>query len=154
MDAAGLREAYATLVAEANRGGFGAPDDGGWSAERVVAHVNVNDGLLTTVTERLLAGQDASLNNAPATDPVALDEVVARCGDLLGVAAAVRKSGDRLCGLLEQLDDTTAATLVPTRIADGAEVVVDQPMPWAVLMQVQEHRHLVAHTEQLRALRG
>lgn len=154
MDTAGLREAYAALVTEANRGGFGEPDDGGWSASRVVAHVSVNDGLLAAVTERLLAGQDASLDNGPATDPAALDELVARCGDLPGVAAAVRASGDHLCGLLEQLDDASAATLVPTRIADGGQVVVDQPMPWAVLMQVQEHRHLVAHTEQLRALRA
>lgn len=153
MDTTGLREAYAALVTEANRGGFGAPHDGGWSAERVVAHVNVNDALLTAVTERLIAGRDASLDNAPATDPAALDELVERCGDLLGVASAVRESGDRLCELLEQLDDTAAATPVPTRIADGGQVVVDQPMPWAVLMQVQEHRHLVAHTEQLRALR-
>lgn len=153
MDTTGLREAYAALITEANRGGFGVPDDGGWSAERVVAHVSMNDGLLTAVTERLLAGKDALLDNAQATDTAALDELVARCGDLSGVADAVRKSSDRLCGLLEQLDDAAAATLVPTRIADGGEVVVDQPMPWAVLMQVQEHRHLVDHTEQLRALR-
>jgi hypothetical protein len=78
VDTAGLREAYAALVTEASRGGFGAPDDGGWSAERVVAHVSVNDGLLTAVTERLLAGRDASLDNAPATDLAALDELVAR----------------------------------------------------------------------------
>jgi hypothetical protein len=49
-------------VAETRAGGFATPAATGWSAERVVAHLAVNDGLLAAVTEQLreLRGEGGS----------------------------------------------------------------------------------------------
>jgi hypothetical protein len=153
MDTTGLRAAYAALVAEAELGGFGVPDDGWW-AERVLAHVAVNDGLLAEVTEGLLAGERPSYDNALAHDEHGLDRFAEPLGSRDALVGVVRASGQRLCDLLDRLDDEQAATPVQTRIADGGEMVVDEPVPWGRLMSAQERRHLVAHTDQLRALRG
>jgi hypothetical protein len=118
-----------------------------------VAHITVNDGLLTAIAEALLAGEKPSYDNALATDEHELDRVADGLGGWPGLVEAARGSGSRLCDALEALSDEQAATPVPARIVDGGEVVVDEPVPWAGLMGAQEHRHLVMHTEQLRALR-
>jgi hypothetical protein len=154
VDTSGLRAAYRALVAEASAGGFVVPSDGGWWAERVVAHVAVNDGLLTEVTERLLAGERPAYDNAAATDAHALDRLAHALGSWDALIGAVGASGARLCDALERLTDEQAAVLVPSRIVDGGEVILDQPVPWSALMGVQEQRHLVLHTEQLRGLRA
>ena len=153
-DTTGLRAAYAAFRDEAAAGGFGEPADGGWTATQVVAHVVRNDGLLAEVTRGLLDGVSPSLDNHDASQGPELDLFAAEAGGLDGLLEAARVSADRLCDLLDRLTAAHAATLVPTHIADGGVVVVDDPVPWGAMMTVQEHRHLAMHTDQLRALRG
>jgi hypothetical protein len=152
MDTGELRRAYNVLLAEVAAGGFGAPPAGQWSAERIVAHVAANDDLLSEVTNAVLAGDPRAYYNHDAVDDAQLDALIAHHGDLAGLATRLRATSERLCQLAERLHEE-AATPVHTHIRDGAEVRVDQPVPWGRILELQARVHLAAHAEQLRALR-
>lgn len=152
-DTTGLRAAYERFRAEAAAGGFGEPTDGGWTAAQVVAHVVLNDALLAETTRCLLDGRPAALDNHDASAAEDLDRFADQVGGWDGLLEEAAVSADRLCGLLDRLSPQQAATPVPTHIADGGTVVVDEPVPWGAMMSVQERRHLPMHTDQLLALR-
>jgi hypothetical protein len=152
-DTTGLRAAYAAFHDEAAAGGFADPAEGEWTATQVLAHVVRNDALLAEVTRGLLDGASPALDNHDASQGPELDLFAAEVGGWEGLLDEARVSAARLCDLLDRVNPDQAATLVPTHIADGAVVVVDDPVPWGAMMSVQEHRHLAMHTDQLRALR-
>jgi hypothetical protein len=141
VDTTELRKAYESVAVEAAAGGFGPPPPGEWDAGRIVAHLTLNDGLLASTTEAVLAGRPASFDNRPSLDPEP------------GTVEALRASGARLCDLMDRLTEEQAATVVPILIQDGTEIAVDRPMPWGVLLGIQASFHLPAHADQLRALR-
>jgi len=59
------------------------------------------------------------------------------------------ESVDDLSGRLGDRGDTP----VPVRLQDGGDVVLDRPVPWARLLQINAEQHVPGHLEQLRALR-
>jgi hypothetical protein len=141
MDTTELRKAYESVAAEAEAGGFGPPPPGEWDAGRIVAHLALNDDLLASVTEAVLAGRAVRFDNRASLhpEPATVD--------------VLRRSGARLCDLVDRLTGEQAATVVPVLIQDGEEIAVDQPMPWGVLLGIQASFHLPAHGKQLAALR-
>jgi hypothetical protein len=141
VDTTELRKAYESVAVDVEAGGFGAPPAGEWDAGRIVGHLALNDGLLASATEAILEGRPARFDNRASLRPAPVQVDV------------LRRSGARLCGLLDRLTEDQAATVVPIFIQDGAEIRVDQPMPWGVLLGIQASFHLPAHGEQLRALR-
>ncbi len=155
-DTAALRTAYEAFFTEALAGGFRSPPDGEWSAAQVVAHVAVNDDGLAGVCRALVVEKPVSFDNALPNDPTVLDVLVrSHDGDLAALVATGRQRADEVCLLLERLSPEQLATEVPCRLADHGEVVADGPMGWGRLaVTVQASRHLPAHTDQLRALRG
>jgi hypothetical protein len=148
-----MEDAYADFVAETANGPFRAPADGEWSAEQIVAHVARNHEELIRVTELLLSGDPVSYDNREPTDTRALDAYVASYGGLRGLADRVAETVTVLRDLSSRLDER-GATPVPVRIQDGAEVVVDQPVPWAKLLETDATVHVPRHLAQLRALRA
>ena len=154
-DTGPLRAAYEAFFAEALAGGFGAPPAGEWSAPQVVAHVAVNDDGLARVCRALVADGSPSFDNAVPNDVRVLDALVAaHDGDLDALVATARRRADEVCLLLDRLDEAVLAREVPCHLVDGAEVMVDGPVPWGRLaVGVQAARHLPAHADQLRALR-
>ncbi|MFC7550277.1 hypothetical protein [Plantactinospora sp. GCM10030261] len=153
MDTAVLRAAYDVLLAEVAAGGFGPPPPGDWTAEQVVAHLTLNDDLLATATEAVLAGAPWAYYNHNAVHTPELNELISGCGGLAGVADRLRASSQRLCNLVDRLDVLAADTPVETHIRDGDRIVVDEPLPWGRTLDIHERVHLPAHTDQLRALR-
>jgi O-glycosyl hydrolase len=145
-------DAYADFIAEVSAGGFRAPAGGGWTAEQVAAHVAWNQEQLITVTEAVLAAQEAGYDNRATVDVRALDRYVAGYGGLRGLADRVAETATALRDLAGQLAER-ANTLVPVRIQDGDDILVDQPLPWGKLLELEEEVHLPRRTEQLRALR-
>jgi hypothetical protein len=141
MDTTDLRKAYESVAVEAEAGGFGAPPPGEWDAGRIVGHLALGDDLLAAVTADILAGRPARFDNRASLQPAAVDVDV------------LRRSGARLCDLIDRLTDEQAATVVPVFIQDGDEIRVDRPMPWGMLLGIQASFHLPAHGEQLKALR-
>ncbi len=61
---------------------------------------------------------------------------------------------EMLCALIDRLDAEQLATQVRCHLVDGGQVVLDGPMPWSTLLEIQAQRHVPGHTAQLRALRG
>lgn len=141
METTELRKAYESVAIDVEAGGFGAPPPGEWDAGRIVGHLALNDDLLASTTQDLLEGRAARYDNRASLQPAPVDVDV------------LRRSGARLCDLLDRLTDDQAATVVPIFIQDGEEIRVDQPMAWGVLLGIQASFHLPAHGEQLRALR-
>ena len=141
MDTTDLRTAYESVVVEVEEGGFGPPPAGEWDAGRIVGPLALHDDLLAGVTSALLKGSDARFDNRVSLQPSPVDVNV------------LRRSGIRLCDLIDELTDDQASTLVPVFIQDGEKIRVDQPMPWGVLLGIQASFHLPAHGDQLRALR-
>lgn len=152
---AALRAAYEAFFAVAERGGFGPPPAGEWSAGEVVAHVAVNDGLVAAVTQGLVHGRTITFDNAVSNDLAVLDAFVARADGLTDLVDLGRRRAETVCLLLARLDDEQLATAVPCHLVDGGTLMVDQPLPWGRLMLgVQVEHHLPAHTAQLDALRA
>jgi hypothetical protein len=148
-----LEAAYQAFVADAMAGGFGPPPPGEWSARQVVAHIALNDGLLTSAAGQVLAGEAGRFDNSNAADWAKVSAFADEHGSLAGGVEAVRASGVRLCAAAGRLTDEQAAISIDVFILDGADVAVDEPMPIGRLLAVQASFHLPAHAEQLRALR-
>jgi hypothetical protein len=146
-------DAYADFIAEAANGPFGAPPEGEWNAEQIVAHVARNQEELIKVTEVVLSGDPIGYDNQETGDVRELNAYISAYGGLRGLADRVAETVTVLRDLADRLDER-GATLVPTRIQDGTEVVVDQPLPWAKLLEIDATVHVPRHLEQLRALRA
>ena len=145
-------DAYADFIDEVSAGGFGAPADGGWAAERIAANVVHSHEDLIAVTEAVLAGEKVTYDDRERTDVAELDRCVAAYGGLRGLA-------DRLAETVTVLRDLTgrlaerADSLVPVRIIEDDEVIVDQPLPWGKLLELDEEVYVPRRLAQLRALR-
>ena len=145
-------DAYADFIDEVSAGGFGAPADGGWTAERIAANVVHSHEDLIAVTEAVLAGEKVTYDDRERTDVAELDRCVAAYGGLRGLA-------DRLAETVTVLRDLTgrlaerADTLVPVRIIEDGEVLVDQPLPWGKLLELDEEVYVPRRLAQLRTLR-
>ena len=149
-----LSSNYDDLIVYASSTSFGAPPDGEWDAEQVVAHLTTNDDLLLEVTLAVLAGRDASYDNAAAIDTSKLDALVDECGGMSGLVERLRSTSTRIVDAVQRLDDDSSARLLPVRIVDGTTVVVDQPLPIAALYQAQANIHIPNHLQQLKDLAG
>jgi uncharacterized protein YndB with AHSA1/START domain len=151
-----LADGYDAFYAEALAGGFGPPAPGEWSAEQVVAHVALNDVALAAVARALVQRRPAVLDNAAVNDLAVLGAFVQEHGrELPGLVAAGRALSATLLALLTRLEEEHLETPVPSRLQDHGQVVVDAELPLSrLLLVVQPQRHLPAHTDQLRALRG
>ncbi|HKA67701.1 MAG TPA: hypothetical protein VKG85_01145 [Actinomycetes bacterium] len=155
MDTSALRDAYDTFLHEAGADAFGPDPSDGWGAQQVVAHMAVNDDLLTATTRQLLHGDPNPVyDNAPAQDPATLDAFAESVGGMSGLIDAVRGGSEALIQLIEILDEQVADTVVSVRIRDGDEYPIDGPAPWSRIIRAQHTAHLPAHTDQLRELRG
>jgi hypothetical protein len=151
MDTERLRAAYGAFLDEARAGGFGSPPPGEWDAERVVAHIARNDEELIAVTEAVLAGQEPRYYNHDAVSEQELAEYQARYGGLDKLVEQAEQTGAALCTLADRLPEDAPAIF--SHIQDGDRVALDQPVPWAQLLQIHAKNHVPRHTAQLRALR-
>lgn len=147
-----MDDAYATFIAEVEAGGFGEPTDGGWSAEQIAAHVACNHEVLITATEAVLSDDAAGYDNHEAIQPRVLDAYVRSYGGLRGLADRIAVTSITLRELAARLEERGLLE-VPVLIRDNGEVAVDQPMPWAKLLEIDATVHVPRHLAQLRALR-
>ena len=153
MDTSALRAAYDAFLQLATTGTFGPDPADGWGADRVLAHMAVNDGLLAATTRQLLDDDPSpAYDNALSQDPANLDAFVKSVGGRAGLADAIRERAERLMSLIEQLDEQRADTELPVRIKDGDEYVIDGPTPWSRIVRAQHAFHVPAHADQLREL--
>jgi uncharacterized protein len=146
-----LTAAYAPFVASLRAGGFRDPEDGGWPAEVVAAHVARNNDLIAATAELVAEGAEVSYDNAGTVGEVELAAYAASVGGLHGLAAEIERSAARLEAARDALG-AKAGTPVHVIIRDGGVVVRDGPIPIGAFIDGNATFHLRAHREQLRAL--
>jgi uncharacterized protein YciI len=152
MDSVNIEAAYAPFVAALLAGGFEAPPEGEWSAEKVAAHVVRNNDLIADAAEKIAAGTPVSYDNATSLDEEALDQLIDLAGGLVGLARELERSAMRLSRSYVALGDANVHTELPVVIADHGQTVRDGPMSIGDLIEGNASFHLEMHYEQLRAL--
>ncbi|MEU4479386.1 hypothetical protein AB0F68_15180 [Micromonospora sp. NPDC023966] len=152
MDAAALRRAYESVLAEVDAGGFGPPPDGELSAEQIVAHLAASDELMSEATEAVLVGSPFAYYDLETIHRPQLDALVSECGGLDGLATLLRATSQKLCTLAERLGPA-AETPVDTVLREGFDLDVDESLPWGRALDLHTRVHLPMHLAQLRALR-
>jgi hypothetical protein len=81
IDVDALEAGYGRLLDAARTGRFAAPRTREeWSAERVLAHLAVNDRLMAATVAEVLNGQAVAYDNRPATRMQYLDTVAHEAG--------------------------------------------------------------------------
>jgi hypothetical protein len=159
MDTSELEAAYRAVLDLAGRVADRpeAPGPAGgqaWGPGDVLAHLIVNDRLLTRAVRSVLEGAAAPYDNADAVELAELRALGEGLGGPAGLVGGLRASSRELLELAGRLDEAQATTPVPVHILDGDQVRVDQPLPVAGLLRIQARRHLPMHEEQLSELLG
>lgn len=150
-----LAAACEAFLAEAARGGFGAAPPGEWDAARTIAHVALNDAAMAGVARAIIHERAVRFDNLTCQEHAVLDAFVTGCGSFDGLVARARANAADAMLALGRLDDDQLATEVPCRLFHDGAIVLDRPMAWGELAgRLQAVRHLPAHVEQLRKLRG
>jgi uncharacterized protein YciI len=151
MASESLTAAYAPFVASLRAGGFRDPDDDGWPAELVAAHVAKNNDLIAATAELVAEGAEVSYDNAPTVDEVALAAYATSVGGVQGLAAEIERSAARLAAARDALG-AKADTPVHVVIRDSGAIVRDGPIPIGEFIDGNATFHLRLHHEQLKAL--
>ncbi len=158
METAALEEAYTGLIAAATAAAPGdeasAPPSGEHDADWTLAHVALSDRLLASTARQVLAGDAAGLDNGPAMDPKAIEELTTSAGrDVL--VELVRRNAAELVGLLAQTPDNQRATPVSVRlVGDKGEELFSGAVPWGEIVRLRAEDHIPGHTGRLRRIAG
>jgi hypothetical protein len=148
-----IESAYEPFVAALRDGHFVAPTEG-WSAAEVAAHVALNNDLIATVAESIVAGDQPSYDNSAATDIEQLRAYAARFGGLASLATAVEQSARRLAAAAQALDEISWTRELRVRIVDNGDVVRDGPLAIGEFIKGNASFHLNIHLEQLISLQS
>ena len=153
MDTTDLRNAYEAFLSAANdAGNTDASDARGWTVPMVVTHVSSNDALILAHLHGAVAG-GSSYDNTPVIDDDALRLVAtARSWDRLMDGA--RTSAAEVLDAVATLEEEVGARVLPTKIVDGGEPIVDGPLSVSAFLGAQVNVHLPMHTAQIRSIRA
>lgn len=151
MSSRSLHDAYSPFVALLRDQTFSAPVEG-WSAELIAAHVAHTNNRIAHVAEQVLVGESPSYDNRDDIDDVELLAYADSVGGLDGLTLAVETSAARLASAAAALSEGQREQLIPVVIADGGEIVVDEPLPLGAFIDGNSAFHLDLHHRQLQAL--
>ena len=139
----------AARVADAEAGHGAA-----WGPGDVLAHLIINDRLISRALRSVLEGAAEPYDNADAITPAELRVLAGELGGPDRLAGGLAASSRELLELAGRLDEAQAATRLPVRIVDNGEVFIDRPIPVAGLLATQARAHLPMHQRQLSELWG
>jgi len=178
IDPQRLRQRYADLVSELHAGGFGAPSDGGWTAETIAAHVKRNTELLVATTDEIAAtspdfdrrmaeaqhaqrvaqayGRTAAhveptirYDNREAMNPAVLT-AYASVG-LAALADDIEQLSERLLDSARRLNGRRPSAYA--HIVDGETLIADERVGWWGVLWALCLRQLPRRLRQLQRLR-
>ncbi|MCY7401631.1 MAG: hypothetical protein LH477_11900 [Nocardioides sp.] len=157
MDTTRLRDGYTTLLDAAAHVAQRAddtptPPDGGWDADRILAHIALVDAATLVTVATLASGAGATYDNRLSHQDWTTSRVRARAGGNTGLQDRIRRQGEALCALGAALSEAELDTAVPTLLLSDGEVLVDRPVPLRAILGGLAEDHLPRHTEQLLAL--
>ncbi|MGW0333243.1 hypothetical protein ACWD0J_15460 [Streptomyces sp. NPDC003011] len=153
MDTTALRGAYDTLFEAAAMPDLGDADDGGWNADRILAHLLSVDASTAAVALGVVAGSRPTFDNRISLDTWNLDRIIAGHAGRTDLMEHVRSQAAVLCDIAGQLDQEAASVLVPSLLLSDDALVLDQPVALAGLIDGLAENHVPAHTRQLLDLR-
>jgi hypothetical protein len=154
MDTAAVRGAYDRLLDVAARPDLGEAADGGWNADQVLAHLLSVDASIAAVALGVVAGSRPTFDNRISLDPWNLNRIIAEHADRADLIDHVRDQATVLCDIADRLSEQTASVPVPSLLVSAAELVLDQPVPLAGLIDGLAEDHVPRHTRQLLDLRA
>lgn len=157
MDTTRLRDAYATLLDAAahvagRSGDIVTPPDGGWDADRILAHIALVDAATLATAATVASGAAATYDNRLSHEAWTTSRVRDRAGGNAGLQDRIRRQGEALCVLGTALSDAELDTAIPTLLLSDDEALVDQPVPLRAILAGLAEDHLPRHTTQLLAL--
>jgi hypothetical protein len=152
METTALRSAYEKFFEAAEAPGLGEAADGGWNADQVLAHVLSVDAATAAVALGVVSGARPAFDNRICLDDWNLDRIIAEHSGRTELIDHVRSQAAVLCDIADQLGDRTSSVLVPTFLMSGGDLLLDQPLPLADLINGLAGNHLPVHAQQLTAL--
>lgn len=152
MDTTALRSAYEKFFETAARPDLGEAADGGWNADQVLAHVLSVDAATAAVALSVVSGARPTFDNRVCLDGRNLERIIAGHAGRAELIARVRSQAAVLCDIADQLGDEDSAVLVPAFLMSGDELLLDQPVPLAALIDGLAENHVPVHTRQLAEL--
>ncbi len=153
MDTAALGGAYDRLLDVAAGPDLGDAADGGWNADRILAHLLSVDAAAAAVALGVVAGSRPTFDNRISLDTWNLDRIVAEHTGRADLTGHVRSQAAVLCDIADQLNEEAAAVLVPSLLLSNGALVLDQPIPLEALIDGLATDHVPGHTQQLLDLR-
>ncbi|MGW0562800.1 hypothetical protein ACWDZ4_19815 [Streptomyces sp. NPDC003016] len=153
MDTTALRTAYDGLLDVAAIPDLGDADDGGWNADRILAHLLSVDASIAAVALGVVAGSRPTFDNRICLDSWNLDRIIAEHPGRADLIDQVRSQAAVLCDIADRLHEKAASVLVPSLLLSGDVLVLDQPIPLGGLIDGLAEDHVPVHTQQLLGLR-
>jgi hypothetical protein len=153
MDTTALRSAYEKFLEVAAAPDLGDAADGGWNADQVLAHVLSVDAATAAVALGVVSGSRPTFDNRICLDGWNLDRIIAEHTGRAELIAHVRSQAAVFCDIADQLSEKAASVLVPSFLMSNDQVVLDQPVSLADLVNGLAESHVPGHTQQLSDLR-
>ncbi|MET9466121.1 hypothetical protein ABZY44_15250 [Streptomyces sp. NPDC006544] len=153
MDTTALRNAYGRFLDAAAVPGLGDPEDGGWNADQILAHVLSVDAATAATALGVVAGARPAFDNRISLDPWNLERIIAAHSGRADLIDHVRSQAAVLCDIADRLDEQAASVLVPALLLSNDTLALDRPLPLAGLIDGLAESHVPGHTQQLLALR-
>jgi hypothetical protein len=146
---------YERFAALLRAGGFGAPASGHWGADRIAAHVALNNLGFAACGRAVHAGEaEVSYDNVGTVDAAKLDAYVAGAGGTDALAALVVETARAQLDVYESLTEAERAREIPVTIHHDGSVIMDRvPRALGAMIEGNADFHVQAHLEQLLALR-
>ncbi|MFD9501768.1 hypothetical protein [Streptomyces sp. NPDC060035] len=153
MDTTALRGAYGRLLDAAAVPDLGDADDGGWNADRILAHLLSVDAATAAVALLVVAGSRPSFDNRISLDTWNLERIIAEHSGRADLIDHVRSQATVLCDVADRLNEQAASVLVPALLLSNDALVLDRPVPLSSLIDGLAENHVPGHTQQLLDLR-
>lgn len=153
MDTTELRSAYERLLDAAAVPDLGDADDGGWNADRILAHLLSVDASIAAVALGVVAGARPTFDNRISLDTWNLDRIITEHSGRADLIDHVRRQAAVLCDVADQLNEEAASVSVPSLLLSNDALVLDRPVSLANLIDGLAEDHVPVHTQQLLDLR-
>lgn len=150
METTALRSAYDKLLEAAVHPDLGEAADGGWNADQILAHILSIDAAIAL---GVVSGSRPTFDNRISLDTWNLARIIAEHADRAELIEHVRSQATILCDIADQLNEKAGSVSVPSLLLSNDELVLDQPIPLAGLIDGLADNHVPVHTQQLLDLR-
>lgn len=150
-----LDHAFATLLEVAEKISVDQPVDppsGEWNPEQILAHLSLVSAATISAVCSVGSGAVTTYDNRIAQNTWTINRVIGLLTGHRGLSTRIRLQGAALSAIVSGLTEAELATTLPTLLVSHDQLLVDDRVPLAGLIDGLVTTELPVHTEQLRAL--